>query len=75
MSPACVIDYDAFARAKRARFGALTATLGTRRGSRNRLRDEQERQSLMDMDLRRLQRMYASGERRWVGKRRIVVAL
>ncbi len=75
MNRARPIDFDEFTTANRSRFAGLAAKLGVRRGARRRARDPFERRSLMDMDIRRLRRMYAIGERRWIGPRTIVVRL
>lgn len=69
-----VIDYDRFRSSKRLRL-AVSAAIGARRGTRNRPRDAAERASLLRLDLARLRRMYATGERRWTGPRSMVVRL
>ena len=63
------LDYDAFTREKTQRFAGLKADMGYRRGARRRPRDPDELRSLMELDLARLHRMCASGERRWVAPR------
>lgn len=69
------LDYDAFNREKQARFADLKARLGYRRGIRRRQRDPAELDSLMQLDIARLQEMYRTGERRWIAPRVIEVRL
>lgn len=69
------LDYDAFTRDKQARFADLKARLGDRRGVRRRPRDPGEVESLMRLDIARLQEMYRTGERRWIAPRVIEVRL
>jgi hypothetical protein len=75
MMPNRVMDYDATIAEQRARFSDLKARMGYRRGSRNRLRDPEERRSLMQLDLARLKAMELAGERRRSGRRTIIVKL
>ncbi len=69
------LDYDAFTRAKQARFADLKARLGDRSGVRRRPRDPDEIESLLQLDMARLQAMYRTGERRWIAPRVIEVRL
>jgi len=69
------LDYDEVQAAKRQRGAWLKARLGYRRGVRRRIRDPEERTSLIRLDLARLQRAYASGEREWIAPRRLLLRL
>ena len=69
------LDYDAFTREKQAHFADLKARLGDRRGGRCRPRDPDEIESLMRLDIARLEALYRTGERRWIAPRIIEVRL
>lgn len=69
------IDYETFAREKKERFFSARALLGKKRGARRKIRDAKEREALMIMDRRRLERWIREGTVEFVSPRHIIVRL
>ncbi|MCK4401168.1 hypothetical protein KAW08_02540 [bacterium] len=55
-------DYDKFTSEKKTKFFSLKAKLGYKRAARNKIRNIQERDTLMEMDKKRFESRIKSGE-------------